>query len=173
MSPRFEPDMSKARASTRIFERGEYEVKVGEPQAMLYRKDNDDVVAGVRYPLTMVGRITADGNIEEEGDWGSEGEDVSPTRLYVHTEAAWPMAKRFVMAAMGYSLEEEDEFDEEFVSEHDFAIDGDPDAEDETPELGSAWKQVEGQRVWITLDTDQYQGRQTQTHNAPQPVGSD
>lgn len=170
MSPRFEPDMEKARASTRIFERGDYELKVEEPQPMLYKKDNGDVVAGVRFPLTMVGRITADGNIEEEGDWGEAGEDVSPARYYVHTDAAWPMAKRFVMAAMGYSLDEEDEFNEEFVSEHSFAIDGDPDSEEE-PELGSAWKQVEGQHVWMTLDKDTYQGRQTQDHSSPVPVG--
>lgn len=168
--------MQKARASTRIFDQGEYELKIGEPQPLLYERDDDDggttVVAGVRYPLEMVGRITADGNIEEEGDWGEAGEDVTPARFYVHTDAAWPMAKRFVMAAMGFSLEEEDEFDEVFVEEHSFAIDGDVDSE-EPAELGSGWTEAEGQRVWMTLGQDVYKGRQQQTHENPMPVGSD
>lgn len=169
--PRFEPDMEKTRATTRIFENGEYEVEVGEPEGMLYVRDDGREIAGVRYPLTMVGRMTADGNIEEEGDWGEAGEDVAPVRLYVHSEKAWPIAKSHVMAFMGYTREEEDVFNEEFVSEHTWHVDGDPES-DEEPELGSAWEACEGQHVIFPLEEGMYEGTKTQEHGRPMPVGA-
>lgn len=166
MSPRFEPDLTKARASIRVFDADDYEVVVGEPTGMLYERDDDGVVVvGVRFPLEMVGRIKPDGSLDRE----FEGEQVSPARMYVHTDKAWPMTKRFVMAAAGFSLEEEDLFDEEWLSQYDPSIDGDPYSE-EDPELGDAWTELEGQHVQVSLGKDLYEGRETQTHGGWQPA---
>lgn len=177
MSPRFEPDLSKARASTRIFDRGEYEVQVtglgpvefgGENYIYSSERESGVVeVAGVRVELEMVGEIQADSSLDRE----FEGEDVAPARFYVHTEGAWPFAKRFLMAAAGFSREEEDEFDEEWVPDNPIFIDGDVD-EPDTQELGPGWESIVGQNVQVTLDKEMSDDgeRVFQSHNAWQPV---
>lgn len=175
MSPRFEPDLDKHRATTRVFERGEYIVELGEPQGVLYEKRDEDTgelistVAGVRYPLEMVGRLTPDDEIEEEGDWGEAGEDVAPFTCYVHTEGAMPFTKRFLMAAAGYTEEEEDDFNEGWFPNHDLTIDGDPES-DADPDIGEGWESVEGAHVQVTLDKDEYEGREQQTHSRFMPA---
>lgn len=155
MSPRFEPDLTKTRASTRIFDRGEYELEItglrpvqfGGDNYIYTRESDGEVVAGVATTFKMVGRVQPDGSLDRE----FEGEDVSSDRHYIHTEGSYPFTKRFLMAAAGFSREEEDAFDEEWASDNPIFIDGEPDDPD-SQELGPGWEAIVGLHVVASLD---------------------
>jgi hypothetical protein len=162
--PRFAPDMEGTRATTRIFERGEYEIELKKPTGRVYVKDDGTEVANITYFATMIGKIKADGKLDDE----FEGEDVSPIRMYAHTEGAFRMTKQFLMAAYGYNRDEEDVFNKEVGKEKDWTLDGE---EDETI-IGSGYSDVAGNRVRVTLDKEKYEGREQQDFRAFFPVKS-
>lgn len=170
MSPRFAPDLSKVRAGIRIFERGDYEVAIpeGGVKGMCYLKEveggKDYYVSGVRVLLEMVGKLKNDGQLDRE----FADETVTPARLYVHTEDAWGITKRFIMAALGYGLKDEERFDKDWTPNADLSIDG----EGDEVALGSSWKELEGQHFVVTLDKETYEGREQQRHNNVLPVGA-
>lgn len=147
--PRFTPDLDETRATTRVFDPCEAEMKITGVQGVLYMKEEDGdewPVAGVRCQYEHVGRIQDDGSLDTE----HEGEDMAPDTHYIHSEGALPFTKRFLMAAYGFTREEEEEFDD-FLEERDFSLDGDPES-DEDPEIGDGWKELEGLRVAADVD---------------------
>lgn len=155
MCPRFEPDMEKTRATLRIFPRGDYLVKITEAAPFMYVREKDKVVvAGMQYNLQMRGKMDANGNVTDE----FENEAVTPNKVYIHSEKAYGMAKQFVMIANGYSRDEEDKFNEEFVREHKWFFEGDEEAEDieATLEVGDAWKTPAGKLIIAHLDSRMY-----------------
>lgn len=150
MSPRFDPDMSKVRAGFPIYEKGEYEVALGEPKPFLYEhRDDGHIVAGVSYPLTMVGLVQTNGELDRT----AEGDPVSSARLYIHTDKSFPIAKRFVMAAAGYDLDHEEEFNDEWLPDNPLWVDGEP-GEEDTIEAGAGWYEVVGNHLVIDLDIE-------------------
>lgn len=161
MSPRFEPDLGAVRATTRIFEPGEYVVKIGTPYPMAYTKDDGTEIGGARYSLEMVGRIGPDGSLDD----ANEGESVTNVRCYVHTEGALSMAKRFLMAAFGYSRNDEEAFNEEVLGSGDFGVAG----EGDDAELGESWAQCSGNLVRVSLDTELYEGEEQQNFRGWSP----
>lgn len=161
MSPIFQPDKN-VRATTRIFERGEYEVEIAAVSGIGYTKDNGDEVAGARYRLTMRGRLQNDGSLDDE----YAGEDVTPFRAYVHSEGAIPFTKRFLMAAMGYGRNDESDFDDEWWTEADLTIEFD----EEDVTLGEGWEDPVGNVLRVTLDKEEYEGQEQQTHATFAPV---
>jgi hypothetical protein len=168
MTVRFTPDLSKVRASIRIFDRGDYRLKItkSEPfinEAKTDDKGNEKQTAGCRYSLEMVGKLNARGEVEPE----FEGEAVTPNRCYVHSEGGWSMTKQFLMAALGYSRDEEDKFDAEWAANADLKIEGEP----EEVEAGNSWEAPVGKLVDVTLNKRIYEGREQQDFNGWSPAG--
>lgn len=166
--PRWNPDFAGARATIRVYERGDYEVKFGSPRPFVRENREGKVVSGVRYPLEMVGRIQADGSLDKE----FEGEQVAPISLYIHNEDGWGIAKRILMAVLGYNItpEAEDEFDNDVVAQGvDFGVDGDV---DEEVTAGDGWKKLQGGRAIVSLSSQKPEGydRVFQQHGNFVPV---
>lgn len=166
MTPRWEPDFAGTHAVTPIYDRGEYRLKIGKPSGMAYTKENGDDVAGVRYNLTMVGAKNSDGSIDDT----MAGEEVTPVRLYVHSEGAMRMTKRILMAFFGYSRDDEKSFNEDVTGNGDFSITP-GENEDDRPTLGDGWTSCVGNEVDVVLDQDTYEGELQQTHKSFSPVG--
>jgi hypothetical protein len=164
MSPRFAPDLSGTKAGLTIYDRGEYEVKITGVKPISYEKDDGTPVAGGQVNLEMVGLVQNDGSLDRE----LEGESVAPVRLYVHTEKSWPITKRFFMAALGYSVDEEEQFNEEVARELDISVEGDGDE----AILGSGWERLVGKRLLVTLNKRIWQGREQQDHVNFMPLKS-
>lgn len=159
--PRFEPDFTKVRASIRIYERGDYLCRIGKARPFAYYKKDDVnprrqvMVAGMKYPLTMVGKLDEEGQPTDE----FRGEPITPMNLYLHSEAAYGMTKRFVMTAAGYDRDHENDFDEEWLPENDLSFEVDDDV-DEGEEfevtVGDGWHTIEGNLIVLTLDKRMY-----------------
>jgi hypothetical protein len=163
MSPRFAPDLAKTKAGMRVFERGDYELKVSGLKPIAYTRESDGKeIAGCQINLQVCGLVLNDGSLDKT----DEGESVAPIRLYVHTEDAWPISKRFAMACLGYSLEQEDEFDDSHAETLDLSVDG----EGDDAVLGEGWKRLEGKRFLCTLSKRKYEGREQQDHGGFLPI---
>jgi hypothetical protein len=134
--PRYTADLSKANAGYVLLEKGDYEFTVGEPKTF-YRSGTNQQTGeatesyGIQYPLTVVG-----------GD--QDGKNLN-IQLYLHTDKSFGMAKKFVMAALGYSLDREKEFNADFEGA-DWSFDTD------TQEVGDIWTKAAGTRLAATAD---------------------
>jgi len=167
--PRFTPDLSKVRASIRVFDRGDYQLKITKAEPFINEEKDDGKgnltqSAGCRYNVEMVGKLDASGNVTDE----FQGETVTPVRLYVHYEGGWSMTKQFLMAVLGYSREEEDKFDAEWAANADLSLDGEPDE----VEAGKSWEDPVGKVVNVTLDKRLYQGREQQDFRGWTPANA-
>lgn len=163
MSPRFTPDLAKTKAGMRVFERGDYELVVSGVKPLAYTRESDGKeIAGCQVNLQMGGLVQNDGSL----DTTDKDENVTPLRLYVHTEDAWPITKRFVMACLGYTLEQEDEFNADLAATVDLSVDG----EGESAVLGGGWKRLVGTRFLCTLNKEKYEGRDQQRHEGFLPI---
>ena len=147
----FQADFATVDAGFPVYEKGMYRVKVSK-RTPFVRESEDrknpgttKISAGVRYGLEMFGRLD-----EESGEYiatdenGKEirGKTVSAPSVYLHSEGARSFSKLFFMAILGFSLNEENEFNS-WSQEHkdDFAFSGE--AEDSTElleeNLGDGW----------------------------------
>lgn len=169
--PRFDVDPKEVRATTRVFDRGEYELKIGKPTGFFYlHREDEHEIAGVQVPFTMAGRIDGKGKVVPE----FEGEAVFPTRFYLHVETALPFLKRFAMAALGYDRNSEDTFNNDYWDEADLALDvGEADGE-QTLSIGAFYSELEGQRIIANLDKglSQDEEREVQEYGQWAPVSS-
>ena len=165
--PRFAPDFTQVSAGMKIFPRGDYELSVTGVKPLAYYKTDDDgeptddFVAGCQVNIEMVGKIGNDGQLDRE----DAGESVVPIRLYVHTEKAWGMTKGSIMALLGYTREEEEQFNADFA-DADFAVEG----EGDEAELGDSWNRLVGQHVTAQLSKRMFRKREqlyTSRHNRP------
>lgn len=141
---RFTPDLAKVRAGFPTIESGEWEFIIGEAKGFHYVKDDGKEVYGVRYPLEIAGSVDAGGNLKDEE---LSGDQAAPFSLYLHSKKAGGMVKQWLLAALGYTIEEEDEANESVFGEHDFGWDLD---EDEDPVVGDGWTMPEGRRIRMT-----------------------
>lgn len=148
---RFAPDLTKVRAGFPTIESGEWEFIIGEAKGFHYVKDSGKAVYGVRYPLEIAGPIDAEGNV---GDDELSGERAAPFSLYLHSDKASGMVKQWLLAALGYSIEEEDEANEAVFGAHDWDWDIDEDDPDAEPVIGDGWTMPEGRRIRMTCSVD-------------------
>ncbi len=167
MSPRFDPDLQKARASFPIHPRGDYELAVVEMTGLGYTKDNGDEISGARLNLEVVGCILGDGTLDRE----LEGQPCTGLRLYIHNEGSLNMTKQAIMAILGYTREEEDKFNDEVAGKLDLGIDWDEDSDEGEVTLGSGWSQLEGKHFIATLSKRSWEGREQQDIGGFMPVG--
>lgn len=152
MSPRYEPDLTKVAATIEIFSKGDYEFSIGEPKSFSSPKDDGTATVGIRFPL----------KVEEVYDGGDEKAKGKRTILtvYVHNEGGQSMAKQFIMCALGYKRNPQDErkFDEKY-SGSDWGLDPD------SKSVGDVWREPVGRRVRSSLDI----GIQEKGQNAGEP----
>lgn len=119
---------------------GDFEFKVNDVKTFFRTttdaatQENKDVY-GVQFSLQIT-------KTEEEESEKLVGKTI-PLQLYYHTEGADGINKRFMMAALGFALNDEDNFNEKY-STANWSY-GDP-KENQIPE-DSMWKQVVGTRV--------------------------
>ncbi|MCP4902596.1 MAG: hypothetical protein GY906_37000 [bacterium] len=151
MGKRFAPDMAEVTAGFYMLDVAEYIFEIGKPKCIFYTKEDGTDVAGARLPLKVLGRVANDGSLEEID--GVTGKQTAPMRLYVHTEGAFGFTKQLILAAMGYSIREEKQANEEYFEGTDFSVDVNDDDEDNIEaSLGASWAQLEGKKVRLTAD---------------------
>jgi len=167
--PRFTTDPREARVTARIFDKGDYELKVRNvsPFVRTKRDDPDKTSAGVLVFTEMCGAVDSTGELTEE----NVGESLQPIRCYVHTPGAFRMSKRFLIAAKGFpgTPDGEDEFDEEHADPELFMVDGEAD-EDDTWECGQGWKDLVGCRIRAALDKGMFEGNEQQDFRSFLPI---
>jgi hypothetical protein len=159
--PRFEPDKD-ARITARIFETGQYEIEITGSKPFGYTKENGDDVAGVDFYSKMCGKVKNNGKLDAE----FAGEDVSRNRLYVHTPGAWRMMKAWLVAAAGFAAVDEAEWNQVYDAD-DVTVDFEG---EEEATAGKAYADVVGNRLRVTLDKSEWEGREQQNFRAPQPL---
>lgn len=168
MSTRFAPDFTQVSAGMKIFPRGDYELSASGVKAIgYYKKDKDgepteEFISGCQVNVEMVGRIGNDGQL----DRADEGESVAPLRLYVHSKKAWGMTKGSIMALLGYTREEEQQFNEMLGTDADFSVEG----EGDEATLGGSWGRLTGQHFTAQLSTRMWQQREQQDIGTLMPV---
>lgn len=134
---RYNPNLTTASAGILMLQKGDYELKISQPKTFKRQKvENGETkdIYGVQYSLT----------VENGDDQNVIGKNI-PLSLYMHSEAAFGINKRFVMAALGFALDDEESFNEKYA-DADWGIDPD------SGELGDIWTQVAGNRVACTAD---------------------
>lgn len=130
---RYEHDPTQVVAALAILPKDDYEFKIGHPKPFERTAKKGHQSYGLMFPLTVV-------------DGPQAGKKVL-FRIYLHSEGAAQMAKRFQMAVFGLSTNEKNEkvFDAA-VAGQDWSYDP------ETGELGEAWAEYEGKHVCCDLD---------------------
>lgn len=148
--PRYEFSPDAVSASIEILQKGEYEFIIGEPKSFMRKNRKGEDSYGVRFPLVLA----EDTNGHKKG-----------TRIFFNTyqqsEGAQAIAKQFLLAAMGYKRndqQEEQRFNEEMAGkEWGFNTD------DGT--VGDGWMEVKGKRIVGDLDVGIIEETQQQQQN--------
>ncbi len=132
--PRYDHDPSTVSASIFIFPKGEYEFKVGRPKSFERTAAKGHQSYGIRFPIVCTS--------------GSHAGKKSVFSMYLHSEGAAGMGKRFQIAAAGYEVNDRNEkqFDQEAAGK-DWSYDTD------TGEVGQGWLDYEG--VTVVCDVEQ------------------
>lgn len=134
--PRYNPNLTTAQAGILILPKGDYEFGISDPKLFSRKSAGEGGVErhvfGVQYNLV----------VKTTGEY--EGKTI-PLQLYMHTENSFGMNKQFVMAALGSSINQEDEFNEKYA-DADWSIDTDEN------EMGDIWKNVGGNMISATAD---------------------
>ena len=139
MSPTspYSPDLTKVSAGIIQLPKGDYEFAVSDGKPFKReRKEKDNSTTelfGVQYNLV----VTRSDEPEYMGK-------TIPFQVYLHSDKAFGIVKRFVMACLGFPVNEENEFNEKYK-------DADWSANPDEP-LGGIWKDVVGTKVAATAD---------------------
>lgn len=139
MAPDYAPDLTKVQAGVPKLPKGDYEFSVSDVKLFSRDRTEDDQsvtkLFGVQYNLVVQ---RADGNEEYMGK-------TIPFQVYLHSDKAFGIVKRFVMAAYGFALNDENAFNDKFKK-------ADWKADPETQHLGDIWKGIQGTRIAATAD---------------------
>jgi hypothetical protein len=137
---RYSHDPTQVIASFVTLPKDDYEFEVGKPRAFERTAAKGHQSYGVRFPLKVV------------SDGPENGKKTMYT-CYLHSEGGQQMAKRFQMAAAGFSAINE---------KSEKAFDGDPTIQGadwsydpETGEVGSGWAAYEGLHLFCDVDQEQ------------------
>lgn len=131
--PRYEHDPSNVTASLTILPKDDYEFKLGRPKAFERTAKAGHQSYGIRIPVTVVG--------------GPQNGKKTLVSLYLHSDGAAAMAKRFQMAIAGFTVNDKNEklYDAQAAGK-DWSYDT------STGEVGAAWLEYEGQHIMCDLD---------------------
>lgn len=164
---RFEPNLAKAHAGFPMLQRGEYEFTITKATPFYRVKDDGSENGGCRVGLRCDGAINADGSINAGIE--EAGEQVSTLSLWIHTPKAFGMTKQFIMAALGYTIQEEKKANEEYFEASDFSVDVD---EEDNIVGGASWQDLVGKTLRMTADIGVWQGNDQQEYKSYQPLAS-
>lgn len=151
---KYAPDLSKANAGIPQLI-GDFTFKTTDVKPFLRvstdinTKENKNVF-GVQYSLQVI-------EAEDENE-KLKGKTI-PLQLYMHTDGTEGINKRFLLASLGFALNEEDAFNEKYGEDADYNI-GIEDDEKGEPKLGTLpadgiWKKVVGTAVRATCGMKQ------------------
>lgn len=131
--PRYEADPTKVTTSITILPKDEYEFVLSRPKAFERTAKAGHQSYGVRIPVTVVG--------------GPQNGKRTVISLYLHSEGAQQMAKRFQMAVAGFPVNEKNEklFDADAAGK-DWSYDTSDGS------VGEAWAEYEGKHVACAVD---------------------
>lgn len=131
--PRYENDPTKVASSIEVFPKDDYEFIVGEPKSFFRINAKGADSYGVRFPVSVA-----------EGPYAGKR---TVFTTYQQSEGAQQMAKRFIMAVLGYGAAraEEKRFDADYAGK-DWSFDTD------TGAVGDMWREASGKRVIGSLD---------------------
>ena len=137
--PRFTPAVANEVAGIPLLPRGEYAFSIGELKPFTRPKQNPDGTSTNMWGLQTSIKIT-----DADSDEGKVfvGKTL-PFSLYMHGKSG-SMNKQFAMAAVGYTLKQEAEFNEAFPDDEDgenWHVDTDENS------IGTAWKELIGKSV--------------------------
>ena len=131
--PRYTADPTKVSTALAIFPKGDVELKCGKPKAFERQAKAGHQSYGIRIPVECTS--------------GPNQGKRSVVTLYMHSDGAQSMAKRFQMAMQGYTVTDANEklFDA-WAAGLDWSFDT------ETGEVGAAWAQYEGRSIIASVD---------------------
>jgi len=137
---RYTHDPTQVIASFVTLPKDDYEFEVGKPRAFERTARKGHQSYGIRVPLKVISS-------------GAENGKKTMYTLYLHSEGGQQMAKRFQMAAAGFTAINE---------KSEKAFDNDPNIagadwgyDPENGEVGTGWAQYEGLRLACDVDIDQ------------------
>ena len=137
--PQYQPDLTTITAGFELLPDGVYEFLVGAPKPWERNDETKGLSHGIRYALT-VNEI-----IEGEGIADRVGKRVVFT-CRMHDDMGSAFAKQFLMAAKGYGMKEEQQFNADNAD-----ADWSYDTEDKT--AGEIWTSIEGSTVHAVVST--------------------
>jgi hypothetical protein len=141
MSPVYRPDPTKVAAGIKVFDKGEYEIELGEPKPFL-RETKQGKNAGQENHGVMFTNIIVEG--AEKGQRYIHN-------CMMHTPDSETFSKQFQMAAYGFDRKDERKFDEEVGSKKDWVYDPKPE-DGSDPYVGDGWRDMKGKRILISLN---------------------
>lgn len=135
MAPkRFSFDPSAVQSGMLVLPKDDYEFIIGEPKVFDGVNPEGKENYGIRVQLMVA----------SEGEF--KGKRVLQN-FYMHSEEALPMLKAFQLAAFGFDVKGEKEFNELYKAEN-----GEWDIDFETKALGDYWRKLTGSRIAATAD---------------------
>lgn len=143
---RYAPDLTKAQAGIPQLI-GDFEFKITDAKTFNrttkdQKTQEDKDVYGVQYTLII-------DKIEDAENEKLRGKTI-PLQLYMHVEATEGLNKRFVMAALGFPANEEDDFNAKYAdAKWNYDTDGEVIQGGPIPK-DSIWAQIVGGRVSAT-----------------------
>lgn len=134
--PRYSADPTTVTAAITILPKDDYEFKIGKPKAFERTAKAGHQSYGLGIPLTVAS--------------GPQLGKKTYIRLYMHSEGAQQMTKRFQMASAGYTVTDKNEklYDASGVAGKDWSFDTD------NGEVGAAWAELEGLHICCDLDVE-------------------
>lgn len=133
--PRYDHDPTSVTASITILPKDDYEFIIGKPKAFERTAKAGHQSYGIMFPLKVAN--------------GPQAGKKTILRVYLHSEGAAQMAKRFQMAVYGLSVNEKNE--KEFDS-YAAGLDWGYDTEDGS--VGEEWAKYEGLHAACDLDVE-------------------
>ena len=140
MSPVYRPDPSKVAAGIKIYDKGTYELELGEPKPFLRTTSTGKNAGNENFGVLFVCTILE----------GAEKGKKYIHNCMMHTPESEGFSKQFQMAAYGFEKKDESKFDE-FSFTKDWSFDPKPDDGSE-PSCGDGWRDMKGKRIKIDLD---------------------
>ena len=138
--PPFRPDPTKVSAGLPVYDKGEYDIELGEPRPFLRITSSGKNVGATNYGV-MFRCIILEGP--------QKGKPYIHNCM-MHTTESEGFSKQFQMAAYGYEKRQEEEFDVEVGAVKDWIFDPQPDSGE--PYCGDGWRDMKGKRIKISLD---------------------
>lgn len=160
--PPFRPDPTKVAAGLPVYDKGEYEIELGDPKPFLRETATGKNAGNINHGVMFRCIIT-------------EGPQKGKPYIHncmMHTPESEGFSKQFQMAAYGYDKKDEEKFNTEVGAVKDWSYDPKPD-DGSDPTCGDGWRDMKGKRLLISLNkrpNTQNPGQEQQSVDGMRPV---